>query len=337
MTAPTHHRTFNPKRLGRLGAAALVASGLLAAACGSDEKPSGGSVANCAPTDPSCPALDVQSECLALVDNSGKDKFALRLSQLTVKLPTVLTTPLIAKIVGDGVFINMPECNVAGLGTFSLITEFDRSNGKLRVGGAKPQANPTDGYCFLDDNGNNIAPIEVNAQFASDGSVTVDPIPSITVPIYQDLTAQQVVYLPLRQAVLKNAKLSSDNNCVGSFNAAGLEPINQCKPDLEAGINYFVGGAGLEGHITLEEADQVVIDLLTPKQSLCVLLSGDVNTYSEADAEGVLRCKRDSSNSIELKGDWCDATNSAGGCQDAFRLDAEIASSSVKLRDDCQP
>ena len=323
----------------RVTAALMVLAGALAmAACGSsdgDSSSSSSSSGSCAPTNAACPALAIKSDCLGLVDNAGKDKFALRLSQLSITAPKVLTDAFVAKLVGDGVFINLPTCNLAGQGTFSLITEFDRKAGKLRVGGAKPEQNPAGGYCFANDPANNIAPVEVAATFTAGGGFSIDPIAAITLPIYLDIAASSTVYLPLRMATLVKGTISADNNCIGSFNASGLQPANQCKPDLEVGINYFVDGATLEGHIQLEEADAVVIDLLNPKQTLCVLLSGDDKMFGEADKDGVIRCKRDANMKIVLEGDWCSATNSAGGCKDSYRLQSTIAGSSVKVRTDC--
>ncbi len=318
----------------------IVAAGfgglLLFAACDGDDNGSTAKTNNCAPKpDSGCPALSVDSDCLGLVDNAGKDKFALRLSQLSVTAPEVLTKPFVSALVGSGVFINMPTCNVSGLGTFSLITEFDLAAGTLRIGGAKPQADPTDGYCLAYDAANKLEPVTVNAKHNADGSFTIDKIPSITLPIYLDIEASSTVFMPLRDAQLVNGTLSSDHNCVGKFNADGLQPLNQCKPDLEANIEYFLNGANLEGHITLEEADSVNVELLNPTQSLCVLLSGDAKKYGVADKDGVLMCSRDGEGKIELQGDWCASSNKPDDCKDSFRLTAGIALSSVKLRSDC--
>ncbi len=318
-----------------LSITAALFGGLLFAACDSDETSSTAKTKNCAPTDPTCPALAIGSDCLGLVDNTGKDKFALRLAQLSVTGPEVLTKPFVSALVGNGVFINQPACNVAGLGTFSLIAEVDMTASTLRVGGAKPQAKPEDGYCYAYDPAHDIEPMTVNAQYNDDGSFTIDKIPSITLPIYLDIEASSAVYMPLRDVQLVNGTISSDRNCIGKFNADGLQPLNQCKPDLEEKIEYFLNGADLEGHITLEEADTVDVELLNPTQSLCVLLSGDAKTYGVADKDGVLRCTRDGQGNIELKGDWCASSNKPDDCQDAYRLEAGIALSSVKLRNDC--
>lgn len=320
--------------LGGLILAGLAAAALAPACSSSDggttSTTSTGSGPSCAPTDPSCPALAIESDCLGLVDNSGKDEFVLRLSQLAVTAPKALTGPTVAKVVGDGVNINLPQCNVAGKGTFSLVVEFDLANGKLRAGGAAPTETPEDGYCYVVDPANNVAPVEVKATFDSELNFSTEAISKITLPVYVDASATSAVYLPVTGAKLQDGKISADHNCIGSFNATGLEPINSCLPDPAAGIDYFVNGATLTGYITIEEADAVMVDLLG--QSLCVLLSGDPETYG--DGNSPKKCKR-TDGKIDLEGDWCSTTDSAGGCKDAFKLEAALAASSVKFRSDC--
>ena len=306
------------------------------AGCGDDETgatSSGG--ASCAPTDPACPAVD--AECLALTDNSGKSQFHLRMSQLTVNAPPVLTTPLVGGIVSTGLNINLPECNLAGDGTFSLITEFDLDANKIRVGGALPEANPANGYCYQYGN---FAPVEGDLTVDAEGNFETGVFPAIRLPIYSDMMAAEVIELPLREARLVGAKLSANNNCIGTFNAAGLQPRDNCKPVPSEGIFYFIDGGTLEGYITLEEADSVHVEDLS--QTLCVLLSGDPAAHGfDADpcpAAGAATCKacvRDGMGNITLEGDWCSTTNSAGGCKDSFRLSATFAASAVSLKSDC--
>ncbi len=325
------------KRLIALLAAAGGIS-LLAntSACGDDESGStsgnsSGTAVGCEPSNPACPALAVESDCLALTDNSGRDVFALRLSQLSVTAPNALTSDVVYNIIADGVNINLQSCNVAGMGTFSMIAQFDKTTGKLKIGGAFPEANPENGYCFIDDPANEVAPVEVDSNLAADGSFETEVIDRIVVPIYVDMAGTQIVYLPLRQGRFLTGKVSADQNCVGSFNGKNLKPEENCEPKPDEGLERFINGASLEGFITLEEADAVDVDLVG--SSLCVLLSGDGTTYGDG-ADPIQRCKRDNG-AILLKGDWCSTTNSAGGCQDAFRLEAELAASAVEVRTDC--
>lgn len=321
--------------LGFWVAGGMMALGI-AAACSSSDTTAASTTSStggptCAPTDPDCAALGVKSDCLALVDNAGKNQFVLRLSQLEVTAPKALTNPTVKKVVGDGVNINLPKCNVPGKGTFSLITEFDLDKGTLRTGGASPEASPADGYCYVNDSKNGVAPVDTKLTVeASTSTFSTAPIAKIVLPVYVDVAAKSAVFLPVTAAKLSNGKLSADHNCIGSFNAAGLEPINSCLPDPEAGIEYFVNGATLSGYITIAEADDVIVDLLG--QSLCVLLSGDAAKYG--DGAKPAKCKR-TGGKIDLEGDWCDATDSAGGCKDSFILKADLAASSVKLRADC--
>ena len=306
----------------------------LVPACSDDDGGSDGAggAPSCAPSDPACPALDITSDCLSLVDNTGKDRFVLRLAQLTVSAPEALTQQVVYNLIADGVNINLDACNVSGAGTFSLLTEFDNQSGELTIGGAFPVANPSDGYCYVHDAPTGIAPVTVQSNLKADGSFETAPISAITLPIFLDASATSAVYLPLSQARFTGGKLSADQNCIGSFNAGGLLPKFNCAPDPGAGIEYFINGASLEGFIRLEDADSVDVDLLG--QSLCVLLSGDATSYGDGD-ETMERCKRDAQDNIELKGDWCSTTNGAGGCQDAFRLTAGLAASGAQLRNDC--
>jgi hypothetical protein len=317
----------------------LAATVVLGAACGSSDdststttSTSTGGEVTCTPTDPTCPALSVTSDCLGLVDNAGKDQFAMRLSQLEVTAPKALTSPTVQKVVGDGVYVNLPECNVAGLGTFSLVVEFDLKGGKLKAGGAAPAMNPEEGYCYVNDSTNGVAPIEVKTTF--DGlKFSTEAIPKVVLPVYVDASAKSAVFLPLTGAKLEDGTISADHNCIGSLNDAppsqgGLDPLNNCLP--EPGVGYFKNDATLTGYITLEEADAVNVDLLG--QSLCVLLSGDAAKYG--DTGSPKKCKR-TGGKLDLEGDWCSTSNMAGDCKDSFRLEAKLAASSVKVRTDC--
>jgi hypothetical protein len=320
------------KKLGAALTCGSIAAIAALGACGDDETAASSGNAGCAPTNPACPALAVQSDCLSLVDNSGKDRFALRLSQLSVSAPTALTGQVVYNIIADGININLESCNVSGMGTFSMMAEFNKANGQLTLGGAFPEADPTNGYCYVYDPVNDVEPITVQSNLNADGTFQTETIARVTVPIFLDATATTAVYLPLSNGRFTGGQVSADQNCVGSFNASGLDPKFNCAPDPGAGIEYFINGASLEGFIALEDADSVTVDLLG--QSLCVLLSGDAKTYGDGGMP-VERCARDAMNNIILEGDWCLTTDSAGGCADAFVLKAELAASGAALRSDC--
>jgi hypothetical protein len=304
-----------------------VAAAVAVAACGDEDGPTQPTGTDCTPDMTVCPAIS--PECLALVDNTGLDPFTLRLSQLSVTRPAVLAQEVMYNIIGLGVNLNLDQCNVSGQGTFCWLMQFDTSAGTLKTGGALPKPDPTDGYCFQYDAANDIAPITIDSPIDAQGHFEAGPISYISVPIYLDMQASDMVRLPLHNVTFRGT-VSADHNCIGSFNALGLEPLNNCKPDLDEGIEFFVNGATLEGYIGLEEADTVIVDVLN--QSLCVVLSGSPNTYG--DGGDPMHCARDGG-SIRFQGDWCSSTNAADGCRDAMRLAGDLAASAVELRSDC--
>ena len=320
------------KYLGFFALAALGVVALTGACSSKDKAASTGSGASCAPTDAACPAVAVKSDCLALVDNAGKDHFVLHLAQLQVTSPKALTTTTIKKVVGDGVNINLEQCNVPGKGTFTLITEFDIKAGTLKTGGAKPQANPADGYCYEVDAAKGVGPVDVKATFDANLKFSTDVIPKITLPVYILLDAKSVIYFPIHNAKLSAGQISADHNCIGSYNATKLSPNNSCLPELDIGLDFYTSNATLEGLITLEEADSVIVDLLG--QSLCVLLSGDPSKYG--DMGKPKKCTRKADGKIALEGDWCSTSNAADGCKDSYKLAATLAASSVKLAGNCK-
>ncbi|MFT3763910.1 MAG: hypothetical protein QM820_00040 [Minicystis sp.] len=144
-------------------------------------------------------------------------------------------------------------------------------------------------------------------------------------PIYLDPGATQVVLLPLKNARLSMGTLSASQNCIGHYNAENLDPANSCLGD--AATKSFITAGQLDGFITLEDADTVVISSL--KQTLCVLLSQDASTYGELDmTDMITKCKR-TGGTINFTGDTC--STAGGTCKDAVNLSAQFAASSVKI------
>lgn len=331
-------------RFSKVAAAVAVASvgmGLIAAGCGGDDTkqqtPSG---ANCQPTDASCNV--VKSECLALADNANQTTLGLRISQLSITLPTVLASGTVANTVGRGVTMARKPCHLDGDGTFSWLLQVDTKDGSLCTGGAKPVTDPADGYSFVAEtitqNGKafDVKPIKV-AGAVTGSAIEIKDGQDITVPIYladYPMNPNAIVLLPLRKARIFSTTLSDNNNCIGKFNADGLDPINLCLP--EEGHPSFINAGKLEGYITLEDADTVSIDIL--HQSLCVVLSNDPNTYGDGGMP-LNKCKRDGSGKITLKGDWCSTTNMAAdaSCADSFKLGADFAALAVKINNTCAP
>jgi hypothetical protein len=302
----------------------------------------GSSGGTCAPGT-GCPS--VKSDCIGLVDNSGKSQFTLRMSHLTVQKPAALTDLLVKSLLDLGVSLNLASCNAetgdplfpsASMGTagaFSWLLQFDTTTGKLKTGGATPEADPTKGYCFVNStvNGFNIAPFEVDAPI-SGGKFAIQMPKDVVVPVYSDISATTVILLPLRGVRIHDATISSDNNCIGKFNASGLLPSNSCLPAMDT--PQYIDGASLDGFVTLEDADKVLIDQLG-KESLCLLLSGNAKMWG--DATGKLCARDPGTNKIKLQGDWCSTTNAAAdaSCADAISLGATFAASSVAMKSSC--
>lgn len=274
---------------------------------------------------PSCTA---GHECVSLTDNASSMKPGLRMSQLTISKPAVLASGTVATIVSGAVNPKVPTCGLSTGGTFNWLLQFDLATNKLKTGGAKPVTDPTAGYTFLNEmiQGTMVSPVDIDVT-VTNGMFSAAMGVDLIVPIFLDEAATAVVILPLKKGRLFNGQLSTDNNCIGKYNAEGLDPANNCLPDATHPL--FINGAKLDGHITLEDADAV--DVTTLSQSLCVLLSGDPSTYGDGGAP-IERCKR-TNGVIDFKGDWCSTTNmpADAACFDAVQLGADFAASAVKI------
>jgi hypothetical protein len=282
----------------------------------------------------SCPQV-ASSECISLADNSAATAFTLRMANLTLTAPPALTKGLVKGVVQNGVTMNLASCNLNGGGTFSWLLQFDTTSGKLKTGGGKPAEDPTKGYSFVDETimqGGQpfkIAPFTADAAIGKDGKFAITMGQNVTVPVYLDLKASAVVLLPLHDAKLVGT-VSADKNCIGKYNSKGLDPAGGCLADDTN--PSFIGADGkadsdgkLDGYITLEEADTVLVDAVG--QSLCVILSGDATTYGDGGSPA--KCKRDAGMKITFQGDWCDASNDTA-CKDSIRLAANYSASGVK-------
>jgi len=272
----------------------------------------GGPPPPCAPTDPICNQVD--SDCIALYDNAGRDKFGLRVQQTTIFKPDAFASGLEYSAIVQSMTMNLPECYLAGGGTINWLVELDLTTDTARVGGSKPVADPFQGYSFVDemvevDTGVflDVSPAEVTGTIEPDGSVATDTISSVTVPIYLDQAATSFIMVPVREARVYDGKLSADQNCVGSFNATELDPDKACLPEINKDIKSFVEGAKLEGYILLEEADDVIVTAFGLNRSLCVVLAQDVGEFGTGS--NPTRCARKQNGEIKFPGDWCSATN----------------------------
>jgi len=282
--------------------------------------------------------ISADPTCVAIVDNKDQKQFGLRMSQILINKPATLgPAKFVGKTVGSGVTWKRPDCFLTGDsdgGTFSWLIQFDLDTNMVCTGGAKPPAKAEDGYTFVnemlmqDGKTFDIKPIKFSSPNLSGGTFSVTDGQDIIVPIY---TAEGgVILLPLRKARILEGTLSSNNNCVGSFNGKGLDPFNNCGPSPADNQFTFNNAGKLDGYITLEDADDIIVDLA--KASLCALLT--------EDGDGAMpnsKCKRDAMSKITYKGDWCDATNAAAdaSCADAVQLAADFAASAVKINGAC--
>jgi hypothetical protein len=285
---------------------------------------SGTAALPCDPTEAVCKMA--KSSCIGLTENMGKEKFALRMSQLTVTKPPPLAMGFIAGVVASAVKLNLSQCNLDGGGTFNLLLEFDKAANKLKVGGAKPLMDPTQGYTFLEADvmGTMIKPLVADVTIGADGKFTPMAGGDIVLPIYLGLTDMNPgVLLPIFKAKISGT-LTDENNCIGKYDAAKLDPKAGC-----VAATPFVTAADLDGHITLEEADKVIVTA-AGNASLCVILSGDTAKYGDGAMPN--KCKR-TANVIDFKGDWCTGTDAAAdaACFDSVKLQGSLAASSVKV------
>lgn len=297
----------------------------------------GGVTYPCTPTNPVC--NQVKSDCLAVYDNNGKTSFALRLGQLEFFKPTAFSGTVEKAAFTTSVTMNLPKCNLKGSGTFSWIVQLDTAASTFQIGTSKPVSDPHNGYSFVNEtitqNGKmyKIAPVGGAAKVSADGTIVADTIESIILPAYLNSQATDVLLIPLHKVYIRDdaTKVSSDQNCIGRYNAANLKPSQGCLPSIDDNIDAFVPGGRFQGYISLEEADQIIISSFTLNRSLCVLLSGSAGLYG--DGGNPARCKRVGTE-IKFNGDWCSTSNegATGTCYDAVSFDAGFAASGVELK-----
>ena len=336
----------------RVGLMAGLA-GALASACSSSDSGGAGGSGGDGTSGDSCPgatctwaaSTNPGAACLALADNTGKDRIDLRMNQLIVTAPQALTNTFIKKtILGANVRTNYGDpsdplsnpCNM-GQGTdtggFSWLFSFDTKAGKMITGGGpavpSAKAGSTTGTCFYrftdQASGEEVKPTEVPATVGSDGTIASNGSVDLTVPIF--LATGGVVLLPLNHVVIQaNEKLTSGNNCLGVYDKT-LDPSIQCVPDDS--VSYFSNGAQLEGYITVKQAEGVIVADL--KETLCVLLSGQ---RGETDANNVVHCPVDGSGVPTVTGDWqsdpAGGPGMSGGNKDSWKLTAVLSASAIK-------
>ncbi len=289
----------------------------------------------CHPDAPICNQVD--SECLALEDNSDKDVFGLRVQSLDIWKPDAFATDPEYTAIMQSLTLDLPECYLQGGGTINWILQLDTTTGTGMLGASNPGADPFDGYTFVDEIVEfepgvqfNVAPAFLSAAIDGEGNIDTSVIESIVIPIYLDQGASIFILMPVHKARIYDAKISADRNCIGRHNGDGLNPADGCLPDFVNGPKAFIHAAKLDGYILLEEADDVIVEIFGLNRSLCVILSQDPGEYSDGgDPQHCLLLAGE----IKFPGDWCSATNSGAtpACHDAVYFGTAFAASGVKI------
>jgi hypothetical protein len=331
---------------------ALGSSVVLGACGGSDEDDtgtagtgggsgSGGGSSACQPKLDDCYAAGPEGpgkECLAKADFSGADVTMLRVSSHQVASPAALAQPFVQDtVISKKSALKEPECNINGAGQFNLLMSIDTVAKELTLGGGVPQAlvGPAkQGTCWASftDEATSIEVSPFKATYTeSNGTLSAD-FPSFVMPIYLEdevsTNGDTYVLVPLHELTV-TAKLSADKNCIGRYAAETLSPDFSCQPD-QGEFSWETGGR-YEGYITVEEADDVFVVSLG--QSLCVVLTGDPSKWKGTPDNNCKTAPAFANEGLP-KGDWCSTTNSAGGCQDSWRLVIDIAAQAIDIRGD---
>jgi hypothetical protein len=244
-----------------------------------------------------------------------------------------MVSGVLGQVLQGAITPNVHACNLHGTATASWLLRFDLPNGTLTTGGAKPAQTAQGPYAFVDElltfgsSVFHVAPVAASAPFtgcAIDGS----PIPEVLLPMYLDQGGASIVLLSLHTVRFAGGTFSNDHRCIGSYDAAGLDPSTGCIPDAQHPL--FSDGGSVTGSFVLAEADR--IDVAPTGQSLCVLLSGDASQYGDGGSP-TLRCKKGPHNEFAFQGDWCTATDQAATatCHDALRFAATFTASAVDL------
>lgn len=290
----------------------------------------------CAPSGAEC--NKVLSRCIALEDTCTSVKPLFRIGQLSIGKPAVFSGGAVGNLLSDAAMMNLPQCNLDGIGAFSWLIQFNLATNTFETGGAEPAADPFAGYCFTKQKSFSgaVNPIMVDPQ---GGMATVDEnnkatfseISKINIAAYLDGGGTNAIVLPISQLRFNSVSLSADHRCIGEYNSNTLKPGDNCLPGQ--GQSAFSNNGSMDGYIVLEEADNVIVEPLG--QSLCVLISGNPAMYGNGASPN--RCARDANGKITFQGDWCQGTNqpAGAGCADASRFVANFAASAVKASAAC--
>lgn len=296
--------------------------------------------------------------CIAMADNALRtDGHAqLRVSQLAVESPAVLTQPFMqTTIITEGITPTRPDasCRQQGTNRFNILLDFNFETMEIKVGSAIPQSllghTVGEGTCWANYEGTDTADLkskitpvsttftvnESTGEFEAVFEKGEDRI--MNVPIYVADTEDDFALLPLRELVVTGT-LTAGNSCVGKFVHEDLTA-----PTCAAGTSGFrwENAGKYVGYVTVEDADTV--DVSSLGFSLCTLLSGNSVKWDN-NADGIGRCVNSAgykANSNKLpEGNWCSVSNSAdaskcGGVLDSWQLKTEFAASGIKIDGDC--
>jgi hypothetical protein len=291
--------------------------------------------AQCGPT--------TTGSCENLTSNTGKTQQDFRIRRLNVVAPAGLTAGGVIQsaVVNHG--IDLPQslgCGSNGDGSFSWLIRVDTSASSVMTGGAPPTSDPIgQGYCFVNTNAKigsstiALAPSTVSLHKNADGSYDSDQIAKLNIGVYYlGVSPPQIIVLPISGGKLKGMTISSDGNCIGSFDstATSADSKGACNETNSTTCSEWKTAGSLGGYITLEDADKVPVPQLS-NHSLCVLLTGSSPIPDGQPGAG--GCQRDASGKIKFQGDFCSTTGTAGGCADAYWLAATFAASAVKITD----
>jgi hypothetical protein len=282
-----------------------------------------------APVDAAMPArcapgasCDRVGACLAELDQAGIADPALRITQLDITSPAPFTTGLFRSVIANAVTPDAPACNLTGDATTNWILQLVDGGTNLRFGGGR--ARTSGPYVYVDEMIGGVPVQPVTVPISTPPAVQSAPF-DIVLPIFLDAAGAQAMLLPLHHLAI-TMTTDASVTCVGSYDAAGLDPANACLPD--ATTPAFIDAGHIEGFITLEDADSVVISSLD--QSLCVFMSGNATMYG--DGARPAHCRR-TGGVIDFQGDWCQALDAAASpsCADAMHLEMDFAASGVPL------
>lgn len=274
-------------------------------------------------------ACPIDHECLARTDNAKMSRYGLAVDGINLTTPPSL-------VAGVGNFLldvsfepDEPECNTGGGETSRWLLVFDDANKTLTFGGATKAIDGRIGFEERDvqQGGEklHVGPVTFDTTVVS-GELETTAKKDVVLPVVID-TSKPDMILPLHGVRLTGVKLSASHNCIGSFDTGVLAAQSGCG-GISFPNNPLGRGAHVQGFITLEEADAVVIDFAS--QTLCAALAN----YPVIASGPITKCARENGVFTD-RGDWCSATDAPAttDCADAFRIAADFGARAVPFSD----